>query len=255
MNSISADFNAVKKWLKELAENVQRFAQIPQQLNGIHKSIEQNTETINTTSAQEKTDKKTHEDRNYRVQNSIRWATWCAVIAASIYAGITYFQWRDAHKNFVINQRAWLGIDRPIAVNAFTGNSQHGGKISYTLTVKNFGNSVATDVVVISQPVSAIEAIEPAANYACAVGHGFSLATKKAIKVFNIPSGIDYPQKITGGVLFPADSVGYTSTDADIQTGKTEWGLTIVGCIVYRDQFDNERHTHFCYGGMLPETL
>ena len=34
-------------------------------------------------------DRGTRDDRQYRVQNSIRWATWCAFLAASIYAGLS----------------------------------------------------------------------------------------------------------------------------------------------------------------------
>lgn len=42
---------------------------------------------------QSESDRGTRDDRHYRVQNSIRWATWCAFIGALIYGAIAYRQW------------------------------------------------------------------------------------------------------------------------------------------------------------------
>jgi hypothetical protein len=198
---------------------------------------------------QAKRNKSASDERHYRVQNSIRWAGWATFAAAFFYGAITYLQWQDAHKNFIINQRAWVGIDRPISVDSFASDGKLGGKIGYTITLKNFGNSIATDVAMSSEPVSAIDKIEPAADYACELATSFSRL--RGAKIAN-PSGIDYPKKISGGIIFPGEWLAYGMKDTDIQTGKTEWAVTIVGCIVYKDQFAKERHTHFCYGGTVP---
>lgn len=80
-----------------------------------------------------------NDNRHHRVQNSIRWATWCAFFAASFYGAIAYRQWREminateatqqavqearlnrqqaeksllaTIRNAQLDQRAWIGID------------------------------------------------------------------------------------------------------------------------------------------------
>jgi hypothetical protein len=93
-------------WLRELRE----FLGIPKRLSEINEHVRQNVEAIGTTDErqyeqykiqqewrdkifteykQTERNKSTNDERHYRVQNSIRWATWCAFIAATIYAGIS----------------------------------------------------------------------------------------------------------------------------------------------------------------------
>lgn len=55
-------------------------------------------------------EKSASDERNYRVQRSIKRATWCAFLAASIYATIAYRQWQDSSHNFQTDQRAWVGL-------------------------------------------------------------------------------------------------------------------------------------------------
>ena len=45
------------------------------------------------------------------VQRLICVFTFLGFSAAAIYAGITYQQWKEVHRNFEIDQRAWLGLD------------------------------------------------------------------------------------------------------------------------------------------------
>ena len=42
-------------------------------------------------------DEKAESERQYRVQNSIRWATWCAFVAACAFAAISIGQWHELH--------------------------------------------------------------------------------------------------------------------------------------------------------------
>ena len=44
--------------------------------------------------------KAANDNRHYRVQNSIRWATWCAFIAASVYGGIAALQLRTMRTTY-----------------------------------------------------------------------------------------------------------------------------------------------------------
>lgn len=50
------------------------------------------------------------EDRQYGVQNSLRRATWFAVAAATLYAGITAWQTYEIRRNFRMDQRAFMKI-------------------------------------------------------------------------------------------------------------------------------------------------
>jgi hypothetical protein len=55
-------------------------------------------------------DKTKSDEREYRVQNSIRWAAWCAFTAAAFYGGIAALQWWDLRRNFKLDQRPWIAI-------------------------------------------------------------------------------------------------------------------------------------------------
>jgi hypothetical protein len=91
---------------------------------------------------QAETDKKTNEDRHYSVQNSLRWATWLAFGAATVYAGISYTQWRDAKRNFRVDQRAWIGVQFPPT----PFNVQPGGTVEVPFVVVNSGKTPAKSV-------------------------------------------------------------------------------------------------------------
>jgi len=61
--------------------------------------------------------------------------------AAIIYALITYFQFRDVHRNFIVDQRAWLQLDeRPILTFTDDNNIVAQG------AVRNVGKSFALKV-------------------------------------------------------------------------------------------------------------
>jgi hypothetical protein len=50
------------------------------------------------------------QDENKRHNYQIIVVSWVTFFAVAGYAGIAYFQWRDANKNFAIDQRAWVTI-------------------------------------------------------------------------------------------------------------------------------------------------
>jgi hypothetical protein len=104
-------------------------------------------------------DKNANDKRQYRVQNSIRWATWSAFIAASIYAAITLYvakQTRraadyaesqaniaqrgfdEAHINVLMDQRAWVGVSRIPVINLAADSNAFIGVV-----IKNTGKTPA----------------------------------------------------------------------------------------------------------------
>jgi hypothetical protein len=125
--------------LHSIIERLRDLLGIPQRLTEIDKRIQQQTEAIRASDERQKQDreiqpvwlnpvlakydqserdKKTNDDRHYRVQNSIRWATWCAFIAASIYGAITYRQWKTAQDQLKASERPWIAptfsVDGPL---------------------------------------------------------------------------------------------------------------------------------------------
>lgn len=57
---------------------------------------------------------KHEQDRQYRTQNSIKTAAWCAFGAAVIYAGIAAFQWNEMHTaTIILAARLWKTFREP----------------------------------------------------------------------------------------------------------------------------------------------
>ena len=136
MDYVTRQFiNLTKKFRKELPHIVEL----------LRRDIKQHTETIRaankrneqehtvqpiwldpilTTYQQSERNRQANDDRHYGVQNSLRWATWLAFFAASIYAAITYCQLRTLGGTLVESQtqtgiarqtleattRPWVGI-------------------------------------------------------------------------------------------------------------------------------------------------
>jgi|SRR5581483_6429967 len=150
-------------------------------------------------------------------------------------------QLTEAQRNTVSSQRAWVGIDRPIALSSLTFNDKHEGKASYVITIKNFGNSVALSTAVLAEATFALDQIEPIVHSDCEAASVMSRG-----RIDNAAS-LGFHDPLSAGTLFQGDGVGYHFNDKPIKQGKLAFRFTIVGCVVYRDQFHNERHTRFCY--------
>jgi hypothetical protein len=104
------------------------------------------------------TDTQTENNRQYRVQNSIRWAAWCAFVAATIYAGIAAYQAYQARKgvkaateanaitqkHFALSERPWLAanyaLEGPVTFDA------NGVSVDYVLRIRNVGHPPAFNV-------------------------------------------------------------------------------------------------------------
>jgi hypothetical protein len=145
--------------------------------------------------------------------------------------------WHDANRNFIAGQRAWVGVDRPVTLESLAE-----GGIKYTVTIKNFGNSVALDIGLHAKAIIGWDKMKPAIEETCKQAADFSNVRRfKVVTNFG-----DFPQQISTGDLFPSDVSGHHFSDT-IEKGTSESPLTVVGCIVYRDQFGKERRSRFCY--------
>jgi hypothetical protein len=165
------------------------------------------------------------------------WLEGIALIAGISYAIVTFCMWRDAHDDFIVNQRAWIGVDRPISVESLTGDIT-----KCIVTIKNFGNSVALNVGISAKAIGAWDQMKPASETACKEATNVSRIYKTKVQ----SNFGELPKEMSTGVMFPGEVSGHHFTGT-IQKGIAESPLTVVGCLVYRDQFDKERRSRFCY--------
>src|SRR6266446_3474094 len=164
-----------KRLVQELRQLTDHLASLSNELNqytkAIHATQERQQQTANPPITVRFPDdvlrkSQAENDRQYSVHNSIRWATWLAFVAATIYGFIAYFQWQDSHDNFVVNQRAWIGADRPVEVNSIVLAAER-GKVTYIITIKNFGNSVALSTAIWSKAISGYDVEKSAMEDSC----------------------------------------------------------------------------------------
>ena len=243
---------------EKLGQQASAIANADQRNQQEHKIQNERLENILTQSNKAESDQSAKSERDYKVQNSIRYATWSAVIAAMIYAGITLFQWRDAHQNFVANQRAWIGINGSVRINAISLEKDGSGKISFTVPTKNFGNSVALDIAMEGEGINGYDPMDAASIETCQTATTLSnVRYLKHVRVPN-PSGMpefNLPQQISPGLMFQAESSVHSFPERLVKTSKVVLGVAVIGCIVYKDQFGKQRRTRFCYGGIGSGTI
>lgn len=99
--------------------------------------------------------KAANDNRHYRVQNSIRWATWCAFIAASVYGGIAALQLRTMRTTYKEIERQTKAAQN--AAYATCLNAQ-AAQETFIQIQRNTGDSHAAAMATITQAASGIEA-------------------------------------------------------------------------------------------------
>jgi hypothetical protein len=251
----------------DIRNKIRDLLNVPRQLAVVSEKLEQQSDTIAKASErtqqehtaqnerlenilikndQTEKNKPAKNDPYYRVQNWIRWGTWAAVFSASAYAGVTAFQWRDANRNFIISQRAWMGVNGAVKIDSISTDQKGAKKVSFTVLIKNYGNSVALDVGISAEVIDGLGAMDSASSESCKTAAVFS-NLKDMTHIQNL-AAIEIPKDISPGLIFQGDGSTHSFPDSVIQTGRVPIGLTIVGCIVYRDQFGKMRRTRLCYG-------
>jgi hypothetical protein len=173
------------------------------------------------------------EDAPLPRRKSVRWKSvleTIGIVAGIGYAIVTYLQWRDIKNNFIIDQRAWLGVTE-------VKTDPIGEGMKFAPILVNSGKTLASDVV-----------------------------QRGGWKVFPVSTIPDINQQIGQqseffhGVIFPngrrelsnKSSRSLTKGDADgLLNGSSV--LYVFAKVNYRDIFRKERVTRFCL--MLdPET-
>jgi hypothetical protein len=246
MNNPESQSNALtKKFLHQLR-------QISQDLALLRDEVKQHSITARAIHESErravdddKRGRRAEGDRQYSAQNSIRKAAWCAFIAAAIYAGITFVQWRDANSNFKRDERAWM------AFKFLEGN--------LTLTI---GQSFLVPTELVNTGKT------PAKNV-----HGnIVVGVFKKGERLNFdysPGHANY--KINAGTIFPSGRIaesfeaiqhGQERAEAIIFTAPLkddifsgESVIVVHGRIVYDDIFGAEHRTTYCRYVLHPELI
>jgi hypothetical protein len=156
--------------------------------------------------------------------------------------------WQDAHNNFIVGQRAWVGIRSPVVLKSFTV----GQPVSFETDMYNFGPSPALHAVNWAEVNYDGMDVEKTMQSSC--GNAYSLSHGMFAKDMHNPSaGTIISDAPYGQTLFPGMAFPNTFASLDTRKEPYEGNVFIVGCISYRDQFGRERRTRYC--AVTPKAL
>jgi hypothetical protein len=176
-----------------------------------------------------------------REQKKYRMETITAVGAAGLLianAGLWYSQ----VKSMKVDQRAWVGLDKPMVADKINLpgprlSDDPNPLIRTGVSMKNFGKTPAFDVVV-DVFSSNLEMLDIESNTQCKFAEDFSSGrTLRDNKQNNLK------WRTIGKTIFPGQPI---FEPEDVPGGDIP-RLFIVGCIAYRDAFNERHHTRFCY--------
>jgi hypothetical protein len=166
-------------------------------------------------------------------------------ILYTVFAG---FQWREMNKSSVLINRAWVGVKQPIWLSNLTLDAKN-AKANYIITIKNYGPSVALNVAVSARVVVGPQYIIPTVYTTC------EEASQESNAVMVQAGNPNYSEKAIGDSIFPSEEEGKHFSETAVQGRDTDIskGIFVVGCIIYKDQFGNQRRTRFHHGEMGAE--
>lgn len=183
-------------------------------------------------------------------KKQLRWTRISAGLIF-VYAALTFWQVcetresiRLSEKQFQQTQRAWVGLDdsnQALTVGPIQFDANLTPLVGYAATLKNFGNYAAQNAFTSARLLltDTLQAGE------------LERLQKKACDAQSDP--------MTGDLIFPGRSKApsYVSPGvSDPATSMTPRPMQafLVGCVVYRDQFNNRWHTGFIYWLLDPQT-
>ena len=191
------------------------------------------------------------DDRQYKVQNSIRYATWVASIGAvlafgtgCVYAWINYHQWQTAKDALIATNRPWVDLT-PSITGPLTVDAQ-GGHLPITLSAKNVGHSPAVRVsdsqgfiqtILNSDPEPWKELRKVCAQ---AVGQSAQPFNRGVTATIFVDGKHDFPMILT---LSPSElSKSLRDLFPDAKDNSTGMELRVVWCVGYRGDFETTTH-------------
>ena len=241
LHTIALDLEKLSQSIEKHAKTIHAASERDEQENKVNKV---RLDNISAQDEHAERDRKTKEERQYRVQNSIRKATWSAFIAASIYAGIAALQWcatRDANqlakKALSVQTRPWIGIevgadDIRATLDEHRPPKFFSAKVHYR--IHNYGSSPALRVAHSFVPAPDTGPARYPNEFAC--GEAKRISRDR----FEIAASVFPNQEV------PQD--GQTSNQEvqvfpNTKTPNTFFNAGVIGCIAYIGIADSETHT------------
>ena len=162
------------------------------------------------------------------------------VIVTVIYTVFAGLQWKETRDAVARASRAWIGVSMPVNITDVS-NGPESSTVTYVVTTKNYGNSVASHLWISSKIVTTLEEITPTITDSCNVVDGYLTgswgikpsAYSKMATIANVP----------GELMFPSEEHGRWFRGVTFK--RTTSIIFVVGCLVYKDQFGEIRHTKF----------
>jgi len=179
------------------------------------------------------------QERHPKLQLAKTIAEIIGISAAVVLAVITVLQWREAHRNFLIDERAWVGIRHPTSITVISNGPQE-STITYVVNLQNYGKSVATRVWLTTNIVTDPQDIVSYIDASCKESND---GTNAILHTWNADKAEKAVGFVTGDTIFPTEEEGKWFYNISF---KRTGVLFIVGCAVYKDQFGTTHHTRFC---------
>jgi hypothetical protein len=164
-------------------------------------------------------------------------ATFAATFSA-IFAGVQLWL---THRDLVVTQTPWMGVSL-VHVKSVSLDLKD-PKASYHVQLKNFGVSPATHVTLSSRPIVRADQFYVTRQLTCQEAQNVSNA--RTI----LPSQGITIENTGGGIVFPGQESFADFTNVRIERPDFDASrfFYIVGCIVYRDSFNEIHDTKFIY--------
>ena len=167
-----------------------------------------------------------------------KWVNRAALLAGIGYAVVTFFMWRDAHKGFVNDQRAWVGVS---GSGDFNLRLAKGEPLAISLAARNSGKSPALELVSVNKMMT----VGPNGTEPDFSGYSKSEAG---------PPVVLFPNSLTTisvNTAKPSDKgLSLPNLDENQVKGFTDGTIKIYvyGSIWYRDTIQKSEHrTDYCF--------
>jgi hypothetical protein len=201
---------------------------------------------------------KTDQDRQYKIQKSIKNAAWAAFFAACVYALISMLQWgqmikqsktanaalRQSIESFRIDERAWIEIEPIKLMQVYRGDSKVGAGFRYGFYPKNFGKTEARDITFRAAP-GATSSIQSGNSPTWASFNQDKLLLGKVESAPDLRIDEPAPKVLAPGITSP---VPFTMDGQEPQIfSEDEFVSYLIGRIDYVDAFRVKHWVKFCY--------
>jgi hypothetical protein len=195
-----------------------------------------------------KTDTETENNRQYGVQDSIRWAAWCAFGAAFVYAGIATYQSclirkqiENSAESFRIDERAWVELEPIKPMLVAPEDKNFGAMFTCDIYPKNVGKTVARDIDARAANVMSVDGWDENADVVSrAQDTMFSDPSLNSVLVSHIPAVIA-PNSVS-----PVPFRNGCQAPRAFPNGHMEMHY-LIGRVNYCDQFNVKHWLRFCF--------